>query len=67
MNGSTIHQYFTIMFAIMYEDLYYTTVPPIWGPTFTPNKNDAHLFHSEEQARKEADNMATFSLNIVQL
>ena len=49
----------------MYEDLYYTTEPPVWGPTFTPNKEKAHKFSSESEARKKADTLTTFRLAVV--
>ena len=52
-------------FAIKYEDLYYTTEPPVWGPTFTPNKQKAHKFSSESEARKKADTLTTFRLAVV--
>jgi len=54
-------------FAIMYEGLYYTTVPPIWGPTFTPVKENAHVFPTEKAARQKADELTTFRLAVVQL
>ena len=52
-------------FIIKYEDLYYTTEPPVLGPTFTPNKEKAHKFSSESEARKQADTLATFRLAVV--
>lgn len=52
-------------FAIKYEDLFYTTEPPCWGPTFTPHKEKAHIFRTEEQARGKADDLATFQLAVV--
>lgn len=52
-------------FIIVFEDLYYTTEPPVWGPTFTPNKEKAHKFSSESEARKKADTLATFRLAVV--
>ena len=52
-------------FIIKYEDLYYTTEPPVWGPTFTPNKEKAHKFSSESEARKKADDLTTFRLAVV--
>ena len=52
-------------FIIMYEDLYYTTEPPVWGPTFTPNKEKAQKFSSESEARKKADTLTTFRLAVV--
>lgn len=54
-------------FAIKYEDLFYTTEPPVWGPTFTPDKEKAHKFSSESEARKIADTLTTFMLSIVRL
>lgn len=54
-------------FAIKYEDLFYTTEPPVWGPTFTPNKEKAHVFASEQAARKTADTLTTFMLSVVRL
>lgn len=51
----------------MFEDLFYTTEPPVWGPTFTPNKEKAHVFSSENAARKKADDLTTFKLAVVQL
>ena len=52
-------------FIIVFEDLYYTTEPPVWGPTFTPNKEKAHKFSSESEARKKADDLATFRLSVL--
>ncbi len=52
-------------FIIKYEDLYYTTEPPVWGPTFTPNKEKAHKFSSENEARKKANDLATFCLSVL--
>ena len=54
-------------FAIKYEDLFYTTEPPCWGPTFTPHKEKAHIFPSEKEARQKADDLTTFTLNIIQM
>ena len=54
-------------FAIKYEDLFYTTEPPCWGPTFTPHKEKAYIFPSEKEARQKADDLTTFTLNIIQM
>lgn len=54
-------------FIIVFEDLFYTTEPPVWGPTFTPNREKAHVFPSESAARRKADDLATFKLAVIQL
>ena len=38
-------------FVVVYDGWFYTRKPPVWGPTFSKNKEDAELF-TEKQAKE---------------
>ena len=44
-------------FIVVYDEMYYTK--PMWGPTFSPRKNDAILF-TEKQAKEICRDLHSF-------
>ena len=44
-------------FVVLYDGMFYTK--PMWGPTFTPHKNDA-LFFTECQAKEICRDLHSF-------
>lgn len=44
-------------FVVVYDGMFYTK--PMWGPTFSPHKNDALLF-TERQAKEVCRDLHDF-------
>ena len=45
-------------FIVVYDGMFYTK--PMWGPTFSPRKNDAALF-TESQAKEVCRDLHNFN------
>ena len=42
-------------YVIMKDGLYYTEKPPVWGPTFTPERKDAKVYDTWNKAYEKLE------------